>query len=64
MTPKPKQELRSLSLEQIEQALLWLDNPLQEEQPKDLQELNPGEWFQLDLLLRGLQWEKEHNPLH
>jgi hypothetical protein len=56
--------LESLSVEQIEQALVWLSNPKQYRQPKELKSLSPTQWFLLDQLLLGLQWERDNNPVH
>lgn len=55
--------LQQLSVEQLEQALAWLDSPVQCPPPEGLESLNQVEWFLLDRMLQGLLWEREHNPL-
>ena len=60
-----KQELdvlNHLSLEQLEQALKWLDSPVQEPPPQGLESLSQLEWFLLDRLLQGL-WEEKGQHL-
>ena len=59
-----RQVLSDLSVEQIEQALQWLDNPLECPPPPELESLNQLDWFLLDKLLQQLQLEREHNSLH
>jgi hypothetical protein len=61
---KESMHLESLSVEQIERALVWLSNPKKYRQPKELKSLSPTQWFLLDQLLMGLQWERDNNPIH
>ena len=56
--------LQNLSVPQLEQALAWLDSPIQDPPPKELEQLNEVEWLLLNRMLQGLLWEKEHNPVH
>jgi hypothetical protein len=64
MTHEQKPVLEKLTLEQVQQALEWLNNPSVLKEPQNFPELNSEEWYQLDLLLKGLQWEKENNRVH
>ena len=53
-----------LSVPQIEQALEWLNSPVELPPPEELESLSQIEWFQLDRLLQALWWERARNPLH
>jgi hypothetical protein len=55
--------LDNLSLQQVEKALAYLAHPVQTHPPKDLEELNPQEWFVLERMLQALLNEKLHSPL-
>ena len=55
--------LDNLSLNQVEQALAWLDDPIQTPPPEELESLSQMEWFLLDRMLQALMLEKRHNPL-
>jgi hypothetical protein len=59
-----QQMLQNLSVNQLEQALIWLDSPVQDAPPEELLELTQVEWFLLDRLLQELLLEKEHSRLH
>jgi hypothetical protein len=58
-----RQVLSHLSVEQIEQALKWLDSPVQSPPPPELESLNQLEWYLLDKLLQQLLVEKESSLL-
>ncbi len=58
-----RQVLSNLSVEQIEQALKWLDSPVQSPPPPELESLNQLEWYLLDKLLQQLLVEKENSRL-
>jgi hypothetical protein len=58
-----RQVLSHLSVEQIEQALKWLDSPVQSPPPPELESLNQLEWYLLDKLLQQLLSEKESSLL-
>lgn len=60
---KALSEMRQLSLPQIEQALEWLDSPVQSPPPQELESLSQAEWLQLDRLLQALWKEKANSPL-
>ena len=53
-------QLQELSTKQVEQALAWLDSPVQSAPPV---ELSPVEWHLLKQLLHQLLLEKEHSPV-
>ena len=55
--------LDNLSVNQLEQALKWLDSPVQDAPPEELESLSQMEWFLLDRMLQGLLQEKELSPL-
>jgi hypothetical protein len=54
-------QLQEMSIKQVEQALAWLDSPVQSTPPEELQQLNPVEWMLLEQLLQQLLLEKEQS---
>ena len=56
--------LQDLSVNQLEQALSWLNSPVQSPPPQGLETINEMEWFLLDQLLQTLLLEKAHSRLH
>ena len=55
--------LDHLSLNQVEQALQHLADPLPLAPPEELKHLQEMEWFLLSRMLECLMLEKEHSPL-
>jgi hypothetical protein len=53
-------QLQELTNPQLEQALAWLDSPVQSPPPLDLTQV---EWYLLRQLLDQLLLEREHNPV-
>jgi hypothetical protein len=56
-------QLQHLTNPQLEQALAWLDSPVQSAPPQELKELSQVEWYLLRQLLDQLLLEREHNPV-
>jgi hypothetical protein len=56
--------LQNLSPEQVELALQWLDSPVLNPPPQELEHLSQVEWYLLDHLLQSLLKEKLLHPLH
>ena len=61
---KENQMLQNLSVNQMEQAFQWLESPMKQAPPQELQRLNEVEWMLLERMLQGLLVEKEHSPVH
>ena len=61
---KEQQMLTNLSVEQVEQALQWLDSPVQSAPPQELEQLSQVEWYLLDQMLQNLILEKRFSSLH
>jgi hypothetical protein len=58
------QMLQDLSLTLVEQALVYLDSPVQTYPlPEELQQLNLMEWHLLDQMLQKLLWERANSPV-
>ena len=56
--------LQDLSNQQVELAFLWLNDPLPNPPPQELDELNQAEWFLLTKMLENLQEEKANSRVH
>jgi hypothetical protein len=57
--------LQDLTPNQLEQAFQWIQNdPLKQDPPQVLKDLNEMEWFLLSRMLDGLLTEKEQSPVH
>jgi hypothetical protein len=56
--------LNNLSVQQVEQALEWLAQPVQCHPPQDLENLDPLEWFLLERMLQALLQEQNSSPMH
>ena len=54
----------NLTQTQLESALRWLDSPVQEPPPQELEELTQVHWYLLDKMLQELIHEKQTNQLH
>tara|TARA_R110002126_G_scaffold12496_2_gene54339 strand:- start:579 stop:749 length:171 start_codon:yes stop_codon:yes gene_type:complete len=54
---------QELTLEQLERALMQLENPLLP-LPQELHNLTPTQWMDLAALLRKLDDEREHSLVH
>lgn len=65
---KPNEKAQSmpsqLSVPQIEQALKWLDSPVESPPPQELESLSQLEWYLLDKLLQELWREKASSRVH
>ena len=65
---KPNERAQSmpnqLSVPQIEQALEWLDSPVESPPPEGLEALSQVEWYLLDKLLQELWREKASSRVH
>ena len=61
---KENQMLQDLSINQMEQAFQWLESPMKQAPPQELQRLNEVEWLLLERMLQGLLMEKNCNPVH
>ena len=61
---KEQKMLQELTLQQVEQALQWLDSPVQSAPPQELEQLSQVEWYLLDKMLQELLLEKRFSSLH
>ncbi len=61
---KEQKMLQELTLQQVEQALQWLDSPVQSAPPQELEQLSQVEWYLLDKMLQQLLLEKRFSSLH
>ena len=61
---KLKERQVELTLQQVEQVLLWLHQPLLQPMPLEFQSIPPEIWEELEDLYLQVLWERRLNPLH